>query len=237
MAITQYQRERVNDVNSWYTDVFRSLDGHAPESIRYMALWAVFNALYNIADYPKVTLKSVSSDDDGKIKPYIRGRDDDKKLRLIARKLSPDTQFVTSILRDHLEFITHLAQRTPEVQQPPNTTTIRFEHEHQSYTLNLSDLHGIASIDNRLFLEDGKVLFQYHHLDLDLTRENLPKNRRKFFLQLLYMLYQLRNNIVHGGSAAYFMQKTYLSAGAISLLDAIVQHLLDQPELLEQDRE
>lgn len=181
-----------------------------------------------------MTLRSVSTDD-GITKPYIRGRDDDKKLRFISRKLSRDTQFVTSIFRDHLDFITHLAQRTPEVQQPPNTTTIQFEHEHQSYTLNLSDLHGIASIDNRLFLENGKVLFQYHCLDLDLAQDNLPKDRRNFILQLLYMLYQLRNNIVHGGSAAYFMQKTHLSIGAIRLLDAIVRHLLDHPELLEQD--
>lgn len=234
MTITDYQRERIEDVRSWYAHVYRPLDGHASESIKYMALWAVFNALYNIADYPKVALKSVSSND-GKIKPYIRGRDDDKKLRFIARKLAQDTQYITSVLRDHIEFITHLANRVPEVQQPTNTTTIQFEHEHQSYMLNLSDLHGIASIDNRVFLEDGKVLFQYHHLDLDLSRENLPKDRRKFFLQLLYMLYQLRNNIVHGGSAAYFMQKTYLSIGAISLLDTIVQHLFEHPELLEQD--
>jgi hypothetical protein len=130
-----------------------------------------------------------------------------------------------------------LAQRTPQVQQPPNTTAIQFEHEHQSYTLNFDDLHGIASIDNRIYLENGKVLFQYHHLDLDLTQDNLPKDCRKFFLQLLYMLYQLRNNIVHGGSAAFFMQKTALSSEAIRLLDTIVWHLIDHPELLDQDGE
>ncbi len=236
MTITQYQRERVDDVRSWYTSIYQPLNGLVPESIRYMALWAVFNALYNIADYPKVTLKSVSSDV-GVIKPYIRGRDDDKKLRLISRKLSQDPGFVASLIRDHIEFITHLSQRTPEVTQPPHTTTIQFEHEHQTYTLNLSDLHGIASIDNRVFLEDGKVLFQYHHLDLDLSTDNLPRDGRKFILQLFYMLYQLRNNIVHGGSAAYFMQKTTLSTGAIRLLDAIVWQLLDHPELLEQDGE
>ena len=88
---------------------------------------------------------------------------------------------------------------------------------------------------NRLFLENGKVLFQYHCLDLDLAQDNLPKDRRNFFLQLLYMLYQLRNNIVHGGSAAFFMQKTDLTVGALRLLDALVQYLFHHSELLQQD--
>jgi len=236
MPITDYQHQRVQDVQHWYEDVYCALDGHVPESIRYMALWAVFNALYNIADYPKVTLKTVSSDE-GKIRPYIRGRDDDKKLRFIARKLSQDSRFVESVFQNHSEFITYLSQRTPEVQQPPDTKTIQFEHNYQKYTINLSDLHGIASIDNRFFLPDGKVLFQYHYIDLDLSQDNLPKDARKFFLQLLNMLYQLRNNIVHGGSAAYIMQKVDLSTRAISLLDDIILYLFAHPELLDQDGE
>lgn len=234
MAISDYQRERVNDVRYWYNDVYRPLDGHAPESIRYMALWAVFNALYNIADYPKMKLKGISSDD-GRIKPYIRGRDEDIKLRFISRKLAHDRQFVAGIMRDHKEFITYLAQRTPEVQQPPNTYSIQFLYEDQNYVLDLSNLHGIASLDNRVFLQNGAVLFQYHHLDLELDGDNLPHDRPKFLRQLLFMLYQLRNNIVHGGSAAFFMQKTDLSIGAMKLLESVVQHLFDHPEFLQQD--
>ena len=236
MALSDYQRERVNDVRQWYENIYCPLDGYAPESVRYMTLWAVFNALYNIADYPKVELRSVSVDD-GKTKPYIRGRDDDKKLRFISRSISKDTELVTSIFHNHFEFINHLAQRRPEVHQPSGVTSIIFEHSGQSYTLNLSDLYGIASIDNCLFLEDGSVLFQYHHLELNLNKDNLPKDPQKFFRQLMFTLYQLRNNIVHGGSAAFFMQKTELSVGAMRLLDQIFRHILDHPELLEQDGE
>lgn len=234
MALTDYQRERVNDVRQWYENIYCLLDGHAPESIRYMTLWAVFNALYNIADYPKVKLKKVS-EDEGKPNPNIRGQKEKEKLVFISKSISKDKKLVASIFQNHIEFIKHLAQRRPEVHQPPGVTSINFEHNGQNYSLNLSGLYGIASIDNRLFLDDGSVLFQYHHLELNLNKDKLPKDPQKFFKQLIFMLYQLRNNIVHGGSAAFFMQKTELSSGAISLLDDIVRHLLDHPELLEQD--
>lgn len=234
MTLSNYQHERVSDVRRWYENIYRPLDGYAPEGIRYMALWAVFNALYNIADFPKVKLKSVSSDD-GKTKPYIRGCTEDEKLRFISRGLAKDVQFVAAIMRDHNKFIKHLAQRKPEVEQPAGITSINFEHDGQSYVLNLSELNGIASIDNRTFLENGAVLFQYYHLDLNLNKDNLPNDRKKFFRQLVFVLYQLRNNIVHGGSTAFFMRKTELSLGAISLLEDIVRHLLVNLELLEQD--
>jgi hypothetical protein len=100
MTLSDHQLERVTDVRRWYEDIHRLLDGHAPESVRYMTLWAVFNALYNIADYPKVELRSVSVDD-GKTKPYIRGRDDDKKLRFISRSISKDTELVC-LVQDNL---------------------------------------------------------------------------------------------------------------------------------------
>jgi hypothetical protein len=236
MTISEYQGERVDNVRSWYEQIYLPLDGHVPESIRYMTLWAVFNALYNIADYPKVKLRSVSSDE-GIIKPYIRGRDDDKKLRYISRQLAKDNELIADVFRNHEAFVKELAQRKPEIQQPLETELIQFEFNTQTFTLNLSELQGIASIDNRVFLENGAVLFQYHHLDLDLNKDGLPKDRPKFFRQVAFMLYQLRNNIVHGGSAAFFSHKTKLTVGAISLLNAIVQYLLNHSELLEQDGE
>jgi hypothetical protein len=210
------------------------LDGHAPESIRYMALWAVFNALYNIADYPKVKIKNVSIDD-GQLIPIIRGRDENTKLCFISRKLSQDRQFVAEIMSYHREFITHLAQRPPDVHQPPNVRSIQFQHEDQSYVFDLSELYGIASLDNRIFLQNGTVLFQYRHLDLELDEDNSPHDRAKFFRQLIFMLYQLRNNIVHGGSAAFFMMKTELTISAIGLLESIVQHLFGHTEILQPE--
>ena len=234
MTLLQYQLERIGAVRSWYDDVYRPLDGHAPESIRYMALWAVLNALYNIADYPNVKLRRVNNDN-GIIKPYIRGRGEEDKLRFIARQLAQDDQFSAAIVHHHLDFIVHLAQRTPEVQQPPNTRVVEFVFDGNSFLLDLSQLHGLASLDNRVFLDNQTVLFQYHHLELDLDGNNLPRDRNKFFRQLIFMLYQLRNNIVHGGSAAFFMKKTQLSVGAIRLLNDIVHQLLDHPSLLEQD--
>jgi hypothetical protein len=176
------------------------------------------------------------SDDDGRIKPYIRGRDEDKKLRLISRRFVQDDQFTASLIRDNREFIIYLSKRTPDVQQPSGTTSLRFNHNNQSYTINLSTLYGIASLDNRLFQQDGTVLFQYHHLDLDLNPDGLPRDRQKFYRQLVYMLYLLRNNIVHGGSAAFFQRKTELTTGAMRLLNSLVQYLLNHPELLQQDR-
>jgi len=234
MALSDYQRERVNDVRQWYENTYRPLEGYPAQSIRYMALWAVFNALYNIADHPKVKLRNVK-EESGVIKPYIRGRGEDDKIGFISKQLGQDEKFVAAIIGNHFEFITHLAHRTPEVQQPPNTKSIQFAHDGQSYTLDLSKLHGIASLDNRVFLDDRKALFQYHHLELDLNNGNLPKDKEKFCQQLIYMLYQLRNNIVHGGSAAFFMQKTELTIGAMSLLDDIVQYLFANPQLLLQD--
>ncbi len=199
-----------------------------------MALWAVFNALYNIADIPKVTIKSVMVDD-GITKPNIRGRSEDAKLRFISRRFAEDDQFTTELLRDNRGFIKYLSTRTPEVQQPTGTTAIQYEYEGQRYTCDLANLHGIASIDNRCFLPNGEVLFQYHHLDLDLDANGFPIDRQKFYRQLIFMLYQLRNNIVHGGSATFFMHKTRLSIGAIRLLNSLVQYLFNHPERLQQD--
>ena len=233
MAITKYQRQRIADTCEWFEAVYRPLDGHAPESLRYMALWAVFNALYNIADYPKVSLRGVSSDG-GKTIPIIHGRTEDKKLRFIATGLATDNAFIASIIQDQGEFIRYLAQRTPDVQQPPNTQSLHFTHEGGGYTLDLSTLHGIASLDNRLVRENGAVLFQYHHLDYDLDDNAVPQDCQLFMRQLLFMLYQLRNNIVHGGSAAFFMMKTEFTIGAIRLLESIVRHIFEHPELLEQ---
>jgi len=191
--------------------------------------------LYNIADYPKTKLKNVSTDDDGQVKPYIRGRNEDKKLRFVSSRLSQDPNFVASILQDKREFITYLAQRPPEIQQPQGTQEIEFEFENESYTIDLSELRGIGSLDNRILLDNGTILFQYHHLDLDLNQDGTPRNPHKFFKQLIYMLYQLRNNIVHGGSAAFFMRKTELTIGAMSLLESFCERIFKHHDLLEQE--
>jgi hypothetical protein len=235
MALSDYQLQRVNDVRQWYENVYRSLGGNAPESIRYMTLWAIFNALYNIADYPRVALRGVSIDD-GKIKPYIRGRNEDTKLRFISRCFAHDDQFTSSLIQENRRFITRLSHRTPEVQQPLGTTSIQFEHNNLSYTLDLSNLHGIASLDNRVLLHNGMTLFQYFHLDLCLNPDCVPTDRPKFYRQLVFMLYQLRNNIVHGGSAAFFMNKTELSIGALRVLNSLIQYLFNHEELLGQNK-
>lgn len=234
MPLTQYQLQRIHDAHRWYENVYCPLDGHSPESIRYMALWAVFNAIYNIADYPKVTLRSVSSNE-GVINLYIRGRDEATKLRFISRQFAQDDQFAASLIRENSQFIIYLSQRIPDVWQPPGITSLHFNHNDQNYTLDLSTLHGIASLDNRLFLQDGTVLFQYHHLDYDLNSDDLPRDLGKFYRQLIFILYQLRNNIVHGGSASFFMEKNDLSQGAMRLLNSLILYLFDHPDLLHQN--
>ena len=234
MALSEHQTQRLHDVQAWYHDIYRPLDGHAPVSVQYMALWAVFNALYNVADYPNIKLKNVSAND-GRVKPYIRGRDEDTKIRFITRRLSQDPQFVASMLQNNQEFIRYLAERTPNIEQPSGVQEIEFDFKNKSYTIDLTELHGIGSLDHRMFLDNGRVLFQYHYLCLDLDKGGIPKNSQKFLLQLIYMLYQLRNNIVHGGSAAFFMKKTELTIGAMRLLQSICEHLFTHTHLLDQE--
>jgi hypothetical protein len=234
MSLTAYQKQRLQDVQSWYQDIYRSLDGYAPVSVQYMALWAVFNALYNIADLPKVKLRSVSTDDE-RIKPYMRGRNEDKKIRFVARQLSQDADFVTLVMQGNKEFIEYLAERLPEVEQPSGTEEIQFEFEKKTYIIDLNELHGLGSLDNRIILANGEVLFQYYSLDLDLDQDGIPTNSQNFLLQLIFMLYQLRNNIVHGGAAAFFSHKTELTIGAMQLLQSICRYLFDHPNLLEQE--
>lgn len=234
MTLSKYQTQRLLDVRSWYEEIYRPLDGHAPVSVQYMALWALFNALYNIADYPKMKLRSVSTED-GHVKPYIRGRKEDKKIRFVARQLSQDADFVTSLMKNNQRFIRYLAERTPEIEQPSETEKVQFEFEKNAYTIDLTELHGLGSLDNRIILDNGEVLFQYHSLDLDLDENGVPKNLQKFLIQLLYMLYQLRNNIVHGGAAAFFLHKTELTIGAMQILQSICEHLFGNQDFLEQE--
>lgn len=236
MTLSDYQNQRVEDVRLWYRDVYCQLGDDVPVSIRYMTLWAIFNALYNIADYPKVALKSVSVID-GKIIPKIFGRKEGKKLSSISKCFANNEEFTTILVENHKNFIKHLSLRTPQVQQPENTTSIRFECEGHDYTIDLTHLHGIASLDNRVILNNGEVLFQYYFLDFRYEQNILPIEPQKFYKQLVFMLYQLRNNIVHGGSAAFFMDKKELSEGAIGILDSLIQYLFSHPDSLELDDE
>jgi len=235
--MSKYQLQRVQDAQQWYEQVYRTLGESVPISIRYMTLWAVFNALYNIADYPNVSLKKVIQEGE-KIKPVIYGSHERDKLTHISKIISKNIDFVHDLISRNRAFITLLSRRRPVVEQPEGITTIDFTHNTQAYKIDLSQIWGIASLDNRKIQEDGTVLFQYASLDSELNPETLiPEDPKIFTDQIIFMLYQLRNNIVHGGSTAFFMEKTRLSSGAIHILNDLVRYLLDQPQLLQQESE
>jgi hypothetical protein len=60
-------------------------------------------------------------------------------------------------------------------------------------------IHGIASLDHRLFLADGYKFFEYAAIESPWDAEGNLIDLEITVKQLLNILYQLRNNVVHGG--------------------------------------
>lgn len=63
-ALRNYQQNRLSDVREWYRKFYLYRASHEedpvdPVVIRYLILWAVFNALYNIPDMPNRRVSSV----------------------------------------------------------------------------------------------------------------------------------------------------------------------------------
>ena len=123
--------------------------------------------------------------------------------------------------------------RRPTVQQPKEIESISYSCNDQNYTFDLEDVKGIASTDNRVILPTGEgIVFQYCLLDLELDDSKNPKDPNRFIEQLIFCLYQIRNNIVHGGSATFGMQKKELASQSNEILEKIIDHLFSYNELL-----
>jgi len=84
MALTEFQHQCITDTREWFEAVYRPWMDMLLKAYDTWALWAVFNALYNVADYPKVSLRGVSSDG-GKTIPIIHGRMKIKNFALLQR--------------------------------------------------------------------------------------------------------------------------------------------------------
>ena len=60
-------------------------------------------------------------------------------------------------------------------------------------------IRGVSSLDHRLFLSDGYMFFEYAAIERPWSQQGELTDPEKTIKQLLTVLYQLRNNVVHGG--------------------------------------
>jgi hypothetical protein len=220
------QQERLESIHDWHRrNYVRPREIPIPPVVRYMTLWAVFNALYNVAFLPKRRVRSVSSNGI----PYIRYKGDKSKIKEFSRHISEQSDLVKALVEQHYETLRGFSNRRPRIDQPHPEITVQVDGEERVF--KIEDFRGIASIDNRYYLEDGSILYQYTFLDFDLNDNGEPNDSEKFMQQLLLFLYQLRNNIVHGG-AAFVETKKLVANQAIPVLETVVNHVLDHEEVI-----
>jgi hypothetical protein len=232
--VREFQRERLRDIRSWYQVNYKTLGEHVAPLIRYIVLWSVFNAIYNVADLKNERGVRVKPQANGRIKLQIKGVNGDRKrIENIAGLVASDREFVRKLVYEHRDVLEYLAKRQPDVIQPDGVTVIKFEKDGKSCEFELDKVRGIASLDNRLFMPDGAVLFEYADLDIEFAEEDeIAIDEHRFMKQLALMLYQLRNNIVHGGSASFGMMKEELVKQTIDILNQVVEYLLGHAELI-----
>lgn len=225
--ITKYQQTRTQDIHEWYKEKYhRSII--TDDQIKYIVLWAVFNALYNVLDYPKREVRGV----DGNV-PRIWGSRESEKLKRIAKIIAKEEMLINMIIGNHLDSLQRLSGRHPTVHQPNQVEVLEYEYQNQHYTFDTRLVKGIASTDNRIILPDYEgIIFQYQLLILDLDRDRFPNYPDEFIEQLVFYLYQIRNNIVHGGTATFSMDKKSLADDGMRILDEIIVYLFEHQELL-----
>ena len=225
--IRQYQLERIEAIRCWFHEYY--IDGLDP-MISYIILWAVFNALYNTIDLPNNVIRGAYTEEIPP-NPYIKGSGERQKIDALSQKISTDEAFIRTLMERHSFHIHELSTHIPSVTQPNKIRELKFtpdNNDDHEYVFNLNEVRGVASLDNRKFLEDGSVLFQYRRLNLDLDDNHYPRNPCNFLKQLSLVLYQIRNNIVHGGTAAYNMKEKPLLVFALPILEEIVRYLIEQ---------
>jgi hypothetical protein len=218
------QQRRLENIREWHLQNYVDAGG-VPRVVRYIAFWAVFNALYNVAYLPKRRVKSVRKNGI----PYIRYKDDKSMIDEFSKHPSGQSELVKELIEEHLESLQEFSSRRPNVDQPHPEITVEVEGEERVF--KTEDFRGIASIDHRYYLENGSILYEYTYFDLDLNERGEPNDSDKFMQQLLLFLYQLRNNIVHGGSASIETQEL-ITNKAIPVLETIVKYVLTHEEVI-----
>ena len=220
----ELQRNRIDNVRKWRARYFHKAQEASPV-LGYMVLWAVFNALYNVAYLPERKVQSIRERDGHPI-PRMKYQRESKLLKDFSGCLSEEVGLINDLLAPHLrKALEAFSSRRPDICQPANRVTVAG----QEY--DLCAPIGIASIDRRVYREDGSVIYQYAPFDLELTEDGKLCDRRKFFRQLVFFLYQLRNNIVHGGAAFISVEKE-IAGQALPVLQAIVDYVLKHEEVI-----
>ena len=258
-----YQKERIGNIKEWYCQFYSEPelcheifnDYHQnnlvyPLIIRYMILWAVFNALYNVADLPNNRLPNRRSNRykfqkrRGHLIPNVVVNGDSKRISLMAETLAKDENFLSELTRVYHNHIRSLSGRIPTVRQPENYTegnipvTYKDGKDEKNKDIWINEdfspdgIRGIASLDSRLFLDDNLILYKYATLDNPFGEDRQIQDRELFVEQLLFVLYQIRNNIMHGGAASLGDTKKTLLEPSQPILNFVVRYLFEHEELL-----
>jgi hypothetical protein len=157
----EYQRWRTDAIRAWR-------DKNDQEAlnplIRYIVLWAVFNALYNTADLPKNELaqnqegKPIFQKRRGYLIPKIIVRKEHERIESISERLAEKDDFL-DLLKDHRDKILSLSNhRPPVVQQddfdPTQDIPVTYWGGRQwlDGEFSFDSIKGIASLDRRTYV-------------------------------------------------------------------------------------
>jgi Apea-like HEPN len=234
----KFQLERVQNICEWYQEHYKHPQNNDP-IIKYIILWSVFNALYNTSDLPnnhlpeKINGRYRFYDRDGYKLPAIIVNGDSDRVKKIAKKLADLDTFTALFDQPKLRRrIRIFVDRIPTVTQDERIDVnrampIAFKKNKQLIEEEFvpASIRGVASLDNRLFLTDGYKFFVYASIDKPSYKDGKLIDKEKTTKQLLNVLYQLRNNVVHGGTAASIKKEIILDA--LPILQAIVEFIFD----------
>jgi hypothetical protein len=238
-----FQLERVQNIHEWYKEHYLHMQIHDP-IIKYIILWSVFNALYNTSDLPnnhlpeKVNGRYRFLCKLGHKTPKINISRDFERIKKIAEKLVGLGAFTKLFThQDVKRHISTFVNRIPSVAQDEGIDEYRaipiiLQDEKEKWTVEsefiLASIRGVASLDYRLFLADGYKFFEYSSIDNPWDAHGKQKDILLTTQQLLSVLYQLRNNTVHGGSTAHHKKDIIFDGQPI--LEAIVEFIFEYRE-------
>jgi hypothetical protein len=232
-----YQRRRVDAIRAWFQD--HDHEANTP-MVRYIVLWSVFNALYNTADIPnnhlpnRRTGKYKFLKSRGHLIPKICVNSEYQRINSISDRLAERDDFL-DCLEKYKEEILSLTDHRPRVDQPDNVDpnkifpiTYKEDGHWVEGEFSFDTIRGIASLDRRTYVSEDLLFYQFAPLDNPWEENGEISNKELFVEQILFALYQIRNNIVHGGSAAFMISDKPLVGSALPILKEIVDYLLGE---------
>lgn len=230
-----FQLDRVENIFEWYQERYK-MDSVGDPLIQYMVLWSVFNALYNTYGLPNNKFDSKNGRYQFQIKfgykvPNVKIKSDSYRINTIGEKLVTMRDF-QDVLNGFKKKIDKFVRRIPLVTQdedidPQQSIPIIYKNNGEWIEEDFvpADIRGIASLDKRLFFTEGYIFFQYAAIDDPWDAEGNLIDCELSVKQLLNVLYQLRNNIVHGGSTANKSKEIILDA--LPILENIVEFIFE----------